>query len=448
MLTFPKSIFESVAVLACILGLAGAAAAKEKIVFQSLVPKLDPLPPPKVLHGAVAESNMMTAPATNAFGYAEQKSGYPTTVSYVSPNSVAWHGGLQAGDKITNGRVDADRAYLIIDRGGKKYGCVLRLGALSGKPDSGTGGDGKKLASGAAKSDTQTLTNYSIAMVVDNSASMGTKDCPGDISRWQWCKDHIGELYAEGGGVLQKNISIVTFDSNFHSRQNCSPSELQSVFAAGDPTGESNMGPALQEAFLLVRRQLDMRKPAIVSVISDGRPSDVERVKQAIIRETNILPDPKLLSIIFIEVGSPDHYLQELDNDLVKQGASADIVKVIPFASASSQGLSKTLALTLPKPVESSAKLNGTAAASGPNRASQAVAGHVATYSFDNRSPSPAATPPAPVKPRPPVVPAPPVKAHPTGISADGVAQAQSIKPVEVDEKAAALRGSANRTYK
>ncbi len=120
--------------------------------------------------------------------------------------------------------------------------------------------------------------------------------------------------------MLQKNISIVTFDSNFHSRQNCSPSELQSVFATADPVGETNMGPALEEAFLLVRRQLDMGKPAIVSVISDGRPSDADRVKQAIIRETHSLAKPQLLSIVFIEVGTPEKYLQELDNDLVKQG--------------------------------------------------------------------------------------------------------------------------------
>jgi uncharacterized protein YegL len=306
------------------------------------------------------------------------------------------------------------------------------------------------LSAKAEKSDTQTLTDYAIAMVVDNSASMGTKDCPGGISRWQWCKEHISVLHSEDRGALQRNISIVTFDSNFHSRQNCSPSELQSVFERGNPSGESNMAPALDEAFLLVRRQLDMGKPAIVSVISDGRPSDVDSVKKAIIRETHALAKPTLLSIVFIEVGTPEHYLQELDNDLVKQGAAADIVKVIPFGVASSQGLSKTLASTIPKPVEKSGPLAAGATVNAQNRAKDAVAGHIYIY-----TPPPPHTPAAPVSrpasqavvtPRPAVVPAPAIKAHASGTPVNGAGAASTAQ--EVDEKAAALRGSANRTYK
>jgi uncharacterized protein YegL len=442
-----QTIFTTLLLSACLMG--SAALAKDKFVFQSLVPKLDPLPPPKVLRGSVAESTLVTPPPINAFGFAEQGKTYPTTVTYVAPNSVAWLGGLQAGDHIVNGRVKPEKAIFIVQRKGKKYGCVLNANATSVESARQANGAGKALSARTEKSDAQTLSSYGIAMVVDNSASMGTKDCPGGISRWQWCKDHISELYIEDKGVLQQNISIVTFDSNFHSRQNCSPSELQSVFAGGDPTGETNMGPALDEAFLLVRRQLDMGKPAIVSVISDGRPSDVERVKAAIIRETKSLPKPQLLSIVFIEVGTPEHYLQELDKDLVKQGAAADIVKVIPFASASSQGLSKTLAATIPKAVDKTSPLSGAVTANTTNKAKEAVTSHIYTYA----PPAPGAAgaqkrPAAPVvsASRPAPVPAPAVKAHPSGTMPEGTAPV--AKAQEVDEKAAALRGGANRTYK
>jgi len=421
--------------------------AKDKIIFRSMEATLDPLPPPKVLHGSVVESTAPGPPATNVFGYAERGSLYPTTITYVAPDSVAWLRGLQPGDHVVAAHVTPEKAVLIVQRGQKKYSCVLRTGALSALTGLADNSDGKKLSAKAEHSDTRTLATYAITMVVDNSASMGTKDCPGGISRWQWCKDHISDLYVEDKGVLQKNISIVTFDSNFHSRQNCSPGELQSVFAGGNPGGETIMAPALEEAFLLVRSQLSSGRPAIVAVISDGRPSDADNVKKTIIKETNVLSRPKLLTIVFIEVGTPEHYLQELDNDLVKQGAAADIVKVIPFSAASSQGLSKTLASTVPKPPpENSPKtsLSATVSTDGPNKAKEAVASHIFIYTppGPDKKPAPQPTP----RPQPPVVPAPPIKAHPTGVSAE--AAAAVAKPLEVDEKAATLKNSANKTYK
>jgi len=426
-------------------GFARRGPVSEKFIFRSLVPTLEPLPAPKVLKGSVLEAVTAPPPPVNIFGYADQGSRYPTQVLYVAPNSVAWRAGLQSGDRILSGQVHDNRALLTVQRQGKKYSCYLNNEPVVAK-----------LKSAAAKSDTEALSDYAIAMVVDNSASMGTRDCPGEISRWQWCQDHITELYNQQNGVLQRNISIITFDSNFHSRQNCSPQALKSVFADGTPSGETYMAPALEEAFLLVRSQLSAGRPAIVSVVSDGRPSDVESVKKAIIRETNVLAKPKLLTVVFIEVGTPERYLQELDNDLVKLGAAADIVKVIPFAEASTQGLSKTLASTIPKtPATVTTSLAGSASASvsTENRAREAINSHIFTYNpnagtrhtlvIKARPIAPTrstttSTPPSVVK----------IKAHPSGTTAEAIAVPSKTKPVEVDEKAAALRGSANRTYK
>ncbi|MBS1995637.1 MAG: VWA domain-containing protein [Cyanobacteria bacterium SZAS LIN-2] len=442
-----------IAVLACF-SLGCQPAAAEKIIFRSLVPTLEPLPAPRVLRGSVVEAVGAPVPAVNVFGYAERGSRYPTEVTYVAPDTVAWRGGLQKNDRILSARVKDGRADLIVMRAGKKYSCVLRLAAAAGTLDSGTAGDGALKGGASKNSPAQALVNYSIAMVVDNSASMGTRDCPGDISRWQWCKDHINELYSQENGVLQRNISIVTFDSNFHSRQNCSPSDLKSVFASAVPSGETYMAPALEEAFLLVRRQLNSGRPAIVSVISDGRPSDVENVKKAIIKETNILSNPKLLSIVFIEVGTPEHYLRELDNDLVKQGAAADIVKVVPFAEAQGQGLSKTLAATIPKPPSttpgSGLTVSGGVSArdTGPNRAQAAISSHIFTFNPNAGTRHTLVTRPAPAVVPTPAARAVPqlIKPHPTGTPPVGAAV--PVKPQEIDEKAAVLRGSADRTYK
>ncbi len=60
-------IFSVFALVAMLVAATGPLPAKEKFVFQSLVPTLDPLPPPKVLHGSVIESSQVAPPPTNAF---------------------------------------------------------------------------------------------------------------------------------------------------------------------------------------------------------------------------------------------------------------------------------------------------------------------------------------------------------------------------------------------
>jgi uncharacterized protein YegL len=281
-------------------------------------------------------------------------------------------------------------------------------------------------------------------MMVDDSASMGTLDCPGKKSRWQWCREHIHEMYKDGNGLLQNNISIITFDSNFRSYRNCSPSKLTDVFNSVTPEGETNMAPALDEAFSLVRSQLERQQPALVSLISDGRPTDVDAVKKSIITEINKLSHPELLSIVFIEVGTPEHYLHELDEDLVKQGAVKDIVSVIPFGSVASQSLTVTLSSAVAKAdesLQSKGLLSGKV--SSENEAKKTIDSHIGSPS------AVAAHKPPPAVKAAPVVAKPPIKAHPSGTSADGKIETVKVevKPVEVDEKESVLKHAANKTY-
>ncbi len=101
----------------------------------------------------------------------------------------------------------------------------------------------------------------------------------------------------------------------------------------------------------------------------------------------------------------------------------------------------------MPKLEDKSPTLSAAATA---NQAKQAVTSHIFTYTGSGTghflAPQVRPVPSPPVRPKPQVVAAPPVQAHPTGTSAEGVAKA--AKPAEVDEKAAVLRTSANRTYK
>lgn len=376
---------------------------------------------------------------TNVLGFSQSGADYPKTITFVKPGSLAWNAGLQAGDKILEEHATDVLAGMIVQRVKKKYFCMLDLNKATS-----VNASARKAPAKAENKDAKRLSTRSIVMMVDDSASMGTLDCPGKKSRWQWCREHIHDMYKDSNGLLQNNISIITFDSNYRSYRNCSPSKLTDVFNNVTPEGETNMAPALDEAFSLVRSQLERGQPALVSLISDGRPTDVDAVKKSIITEVNKLSHPELLSIVFIEVGTPEHYLHELDENLVKQGAAKDIVSVVPFGSVSSQSLTITLSSAVSKAdesLQSKGLLSGKL--SSENVAKKAVDSHIGSPSTVAAS-----KPPPPVKPAP-VVAKPPIKAHPSGTSADGKVERVKVevKPVEVDERESVLKHAANKTY-
>lgn len=438
--------------------------------LRSATPTLDTLPPPKRLLGGVGKTELLQESPprpVNKLGYLadSQQKTPPEKVVYVAPDSLAFRAGLAVGDKILARGVRGTIADLIVERAGKRYLCRIDVASLIQQNRRAP------LKAGIERTAAQKLHERSLVFMIDKSASMDTKDCPGGLSRWQWCKQHIGEIYLADNGLLANDISIVTFDSQFRSFRNCSAGQLSTVFQDIAPDGETNMAQALQESLALVRRSLEGGKPALIAIISDGRPTDAENLKKVIIDRVNSLSDAKLLSIVFIEVGTPEKYLKELDTDLVPKGAKADIVTVMPMDRAQKDGWTATLAAAVPKEDKPAEK----------NAARDALNGHVNNYSgsafINNVRPAP------PVKAHPTgtepgsiaggtakqavdstgknahptgnslsssaanklVKPAPPVKAHPTGVNPD--AASATPKPVEIDEKETTLRRNANKTY-
>lgn len=420
----------------------------KNIELLRLVPTLDKLPERRLLKGSIGQDQGPEGIPVNIFGYSEvvSKNGKDDSpsaeivrISYVKPYTAAWRSGLSVGDKVLATKVQLPQALLTIERGGKRYGCLMETKqtlpiALSGKATEN-------------KSDAQILSEHAIVMLIDSSASMQTADCPGNISRWQWCKEHMKDLYvANNAGILgnQSNVSIITFDSNYRSHRNCSTAQLPQIFQDCEPSGETFMAPALTEAFALVRNQLNYGKPAMITVVSDGRLNDAESLKKAIIAQVNSLSKPELLSIVFLEVGTPDKLLKQLDSELVKQGAKADIVTVTPFSQVTSQGLVHSLAATVPKPKAAETTIKGTVSAS-ENKAKAAISAHIILPpKATPHQPAPLIQPKTIVQPQGRPKPQPPIKAHPTGTSLEATAKAL---PQEIDEKEQVLKRNANRTY-
>lgn len=411
-----------------------------KVELRALVPQLDVLPPPKMLEAKIEQNIALRVPI-NIFGFAQQPDAKKQVkIVYVRPNSTAYWHGLQVDDKIVAEDMTKDHATVVIERDKKLYRCTFALQART--DEAKTNSKDPNLAGRIA------LANNHLVLLVDCSASMRTKDCPDGISRWQWCGKNTKKLY-RCLSQFADDSKIITFDSRYKTYKDGLYGKLDQIFQNELPDGETFMAPPLIEAFRLVSDSLSKNRPAIIAVITDGRPSDFKEVKAAIIEQANALKQPELLSVSFIEVGSPDRCLYELDNELIGQGARADIVTATSFHYVNWKGLDGTLteiALQAQKArldkeeerkrgtakvgtvqVTSQAKEAADKAAAERAAANKAAANN----QIDNRLP--------PVKARPPI------KAHPSGTPAEGEAAPKSV--VEVNEKETVRRESANRNY-
>ena len=76
-------------------------------------------------------------------------------------------------------------------------------------------------------------------------------------------------------------------------------------------------------------RQSNTKHYTRVLIITDGAPNDQESVKQSIINTTNSLEDQETYRVSFLQVGNSvgaTGFLEELDDNLVKDGAKLDII--------------------------------------------------------------------------------------------------------------------------
>lgn len=414
--------------------------------FKSLIPTLDVLPAPVNLQASI-QQNVSASVPTNIFGYAQKPQGSTALVSYVAPGSDAYKHGLQQGDRILAAQSGPTGMALVVERNQKRYSCTFS----TQKPELAATGAALK----GKVANAQALLDYQLVLLVDRSASMRTKDCPGDISRWQWCRDNTQKLLNQSLAATANNLSIIAFDSSYKTHERNNQDILGQIFRDELPDGETLMAPALNEAFRLVYRQLQSGKPAMVVVISDGRPTDFDQVKRRLIDQSNTLSKPELLQVMFFQIGAGENSLNELDTGLVAQGAKADLVSVTPFTKVDSQGIAATLVDAALQSQKAQADKLAAQKSNGLSGSVQQDAQSIARRAAANR-----------------VVVIPQVKAHapeglglnqsvkahavtgnrigavkphPTGVVAS---TAQPKKVEEVDEKEVVRRERANQTYK
>lgn len=207
-----------------------------------------------------------------------------------------------------------------------------------------------KFARPLTTSELAVLSKYDVVIVLDKSGSMDERDCPGGMSRWDWCRDQMMSLTAQIGSVFKNGITVALYSSDFEIFKNVNLDYLTRIFGENGPSGGTYTGKVMDAVFddYFARKASNpSTRKLLVQVVTDGDPSDKGALIAAISRASQMINTPGEITVNFLQIGHEEagaRTLAKLDRDMASEGARFDIVKVEPFAVVEHEGLPRALA--------------------------------------------------------------------------------------------------------
>jgi hypothetical protein len=194
------------------------------------------------------------------------------------------------------------------------------------------------------------LSKYDVVIVLDKSGSMDERDCPGGMSRWDWCRDQMMSLTAQIGSVFKSGITVALYSSDYDIFRNVDLGYVTRIFGENSPSGGTYTGKVMEAVFddYFARRASNPNtRKLLVQVVTDGDPSDKGALIAAISRASQMINSPGEITVNFLQIGHEEagaRTLAKLDSNMASEGAKFDIVRVEPFAVVEHEGLPRALA--------------------------------------------------------------------------------------------------------
>lgn len=195
------------------------------------------------------------------------------------------------------------------------------------------------------------LGNFDLELIVDRSMSMRRRDCPGFLSRWDWCGQQAEDLSRQLTPYVPQGMSITSFASRFEEYEQATPQVIKAMFE------HTRLGPGTRLAEPLAARLNKYfnqyrpgAKPLLVAVVTDGLPfpmPEPDLVARELVKASRRMNSAHQVTVVFLQIGGQDpigrQYLRDLDTRLGEIGAKYDLVRMVGFERLQSVGLAHSL---------------------------------------------------------------------------------------------------------
>ncbi len=225
------------------------------------------------------------------------------------------------------------------------------------------------LSGGLTQAQLQRLANHDLVLIIDQSGSMMTADCPisgmgrvggtvmtmllgsaASVSRWRWCRDQTMSLAENTRNVCTKGFSVVLFSTNYAVFPHVTLDQIPSIFTQTYPQGGTNLTEPLLATIndYIGRRHRAYVKPLAIAIITDGKPSYEDGVRRTIVETTLRMKDPGEIKITFFLIGNSAYngqaFVSDMERNLTRYGAKFNVVRSVSFWNLMKVGLPRALA--------------------------------------------------------------------------------------------------------
>ncbi|HEY9730943.1 MAG TPA: hypothetical protein V6C89_03475 [Drouetiella sp.] len=335
--------------------------------------------PNKMLFGQVGVSEVLTSDVKQHLGL---RTGALTDGSLVaiavSDGSPSFRAGLRAGDHITSVDRQGDIITLSVERAGRVNSIQLSLSSAethelslrvprldNSAPINNpfqlnaehlhlfVDRNQEPMFAAKVSETARFLSRYDVELIVDASMSMRRPDCPGAMSRWTWCGAQSLDLARQLSPFANQGITLTSFNRNFYVYEHQNPEQLTTLFMRTQLAPNTRLAEPLADRLndYLIHSNRPGSRPRLIAVITDGvphPPEQMQMVEDVLIHASNMIRDPRQLTVVFFQIGSRDflgqQFLSEIDNNLVARGAHFDIVQTVSFEHLRQVGLAQGLA--------------------------------------------------------------------------------------------------------
>jgi hypothetical protein len=199
------------------------------------------------------------------------------------------------------------------------------------------------------------LANYNVELIVDRSMSMGAKDCPDGLSRWGWCGQQAADLADSLSSFTPNGMTIIPFASEYDVFEHATAKNVDYMFN----NVQLQLGTRLYEP---LAERLDTyfahyrpgTKPLLIVIVTDGEPApkiEPQLVKSELIQTSQKMKSAQQVTVIFCQIGKKDRtgiaYLNDLDSNLVNEGAKYHFVHTVSFDELQEAGLGPAVAASI-----------------------------------------------------------------------------------------------------